>query len=262
MSNAGRGPSMSVRVSGFAKGLVRCLDFESVSVEDLDRVLVGSAPALDMDYIEPSADSPFIQSGSAFADLVFVQHGTAVPWQSPHSELAAPFLIGVHEFLMDAERWVASYSAITEAVVVRIPKVVMARVVDELPSVRERMHELVMRRLARYYWVSLATSGAPGSRVAAALISRLALEDRDFGVDRRIAVRQTDIARLTTMSRSGVSVGLAELVREQVVQWGDRPGTRFRGEVLVPDVDLLKDYAFLDMRTREIRPLLAEGGNE
>ncbi|MDE2896644.1 MAG: Crp/Fnr family transcriptional regulator, partial [Chloroflexota bacterium] len=256
MSNAGRGPSMSVRVSGFAKGLVRCLDFESVSVEDLDRVLVGSAPALDMDYIEPSADSPFIQSGSAFADLVFVQHGTAVPWQSPHSELAAPFLIGVHEFLMDAERWVASYSAITEAVVVRIPKVVMARVVDELPSVRERMHELVMRRLARYYWVSLATSGAPGSRVAAALISRLALEDRDFGVDRRIAVRQTDIARLTTMSRSGVSVGLAELVREQVVQWGDRPGTRFRGEVLVPDVDLLKDYAFLDMRTREIRPLL------
>ncbi len=248
---------MSVRVSGFAKGLVRCLDFESVSVEDLDRVLVGAAETLEMDYIEPSADSPFIQSGSRFADLVFVQHGTAVPWQSPHSELAAPFLIGVHEFLMDAERWVASYSAITEAVVVRIPKGVMTRVVEELPAVRERMHELVMRRLARFYWVSLATSGAPASRVAAALVSRLALDDQDFGADRRIAVRQTDIARLTTMSRSGVSVGLAELVREQVVQWGDRPGARFRGEVLVPDVDLLKDYAFLDMRTREIRPLLA-----
>ena len=108
---------------------------------------------------------------------------------------------------------------------VRIPKSVMTRVADELPSVRERMHELVMRRLARYYWVSLATSGAPGSRVAAALVSRLALEDRDFGVDRRIAVRQTDIARLTTMSRSGVSVGLAELVQGAGGPlWGDRPG--------------------------------------
>ena len=253
---------MSVRVSGFAKGLVRCLDFESVSAQELDRVLVGAAETLEMDYVEPSADSPFVQSGAPFTDLVFVQHGTAVPWQSPHSELAAPFMIGVHEFLMDAERWVGSYSAITEAVVVRIPKTVMARVVEELPAVRERMHALVMRRLARYYWVSLATSGAPGSRVAAALVSRLALEDRDFGVDRVLAVRQTDIARLTTMSRSGVAVGLAELAREHVVQWGDRPGARFRGEVLVPDVDLLKDYAFLDMRTREIRPLLANDGDQ
>ncbi|MCY3921980.1 MAG: hypothetical protein OXG27_06240, partial [Chloroflexi bacterium] len=205
MSNTKLVQSMPVRVSGFTKGLVRCLDFDSVSAADLDRVLVGATETLEMDYIEPSADSPFIQSGAPFENLVFVQHGTAVPWQSPHSELAAPFLIGVHEFLMDAERWVASYSAITESVVVRIPKGVMARVVDELPSVRERMHELVMRRLARYYWVSLATSGAPGSRVAAALVSRLALEDRDYGVDRVLAVRQTDIARLTTMSRSGVS---------------------------------------------------------
>ena len=118
---------MPVRVSGFAKGLVRCLDFEAVSVEQLDRALVGAAETLEMDYVEPSADVPFIQSGTTFADLVFVQHGTAVPWQSPHSELAAPFLIGVHEFLMDAERWVASYSAVTEAVVVRIPKSVMTQ---------------------------------------------------------------------------------------------------------------------------------------
>ena len=55
---------MSVRVSGFAKGLVRCLDFESVSVEELDRVLVGAAETLEMDYVDPSADTPFIQSGS------------------------------------------------------------------------------------------------------------------------------------------------------------------------------------------------------
>ena len=156
----------------------------------------------------------------------------------------------------------ASYSAITEAVVVWIPKGVMARVVEELPSVRERMHELVMRRLARFYWVSLVTSGAPTSRVAAALVSWLTLEDRDFGVDHVIALRQTNIVRLTTMSRSGVAVGLAELVRKQVVRWGDRPAARFAGGVLVPDVDLLKDYAFLDTRTREIRPLLVSSDND
>ena len=253
---------MSVRVSGFAKGLVRCLDFDSVTVEQLDRVFVGAAETLEMDYIEPSADLPFIQSGAPYSELVFVQHGTAVPWQSPHSELAAPFLIGVHEFLMDAERWVASYSAITEAVVVRIPRSVMSRIVDELPSVRERMHELVMRRLARFYWVSLATSGAPASRVAAALVSRLALEDRDFGGDRLVAVRQTDIARLTTMSRSGVAVGLAELAEAEVLRWGERPGARFAGQVLVPDVERLKEHAFLDMRRREIRPLLAADQDE
>ena len=198
---------MPVRVSGFAKGLVRCLDFESVSVEQLDRVLVDAAETLDMGYVEPSADVPFIQSGTTFADLIFAQHGTAVPWQSPHSELAAPFLIGVHEFLMDTERWVARYSAVTEAVVARIPKGVMTRVVEELLSVRERMHQLVMRRLASFYWVSLASSGAPASRVAVALVSRLALEDRDFDVDSLTTVRQTDIARLTTMSRSGCRSG-------------------------------------------------------
>ena len=58
---------MSVRVSGFAKGLIRCLDFESVSVEELDRVLVDAAETLEMDYVDPSADSPFIQSGAPFA---------------------------------------------------------------------------------------------------------------------------------------------------------------------------------------------------
>ena len=71
---------MSVRVSGFAKGLVRCLDFEPVSVEELDRVLVGAAETLEMDYVDPSADVPFIQSGTTFADLVFhpARHGSAL----------------------------------------------------------------------------------------------------------------------------------------------------------------------------------------
>ena len=65
---------------------------------------------------------PLIESGSAFTHLVFVQHGTVVPWQSPPSELAVPFMIGVHEFLMETDRWVGGYSAITEVATVRIPE--------------------------------------------------------------------------------------------------------------------------------------------
>ena len=248
---------MPLLVSGFAETLTRCLDFESVAPEELESVLAEAALPLEMRFAEPSAEIPLIRSGSDFTHLVFVQHGVVTPWQSPYSELAAPFLIGVHEFLMGSERWSASYSAITEAVIVRIPAEVMQLVVERLPPVRERMHELVMRRLARFYWVSLATSGGPAARVAAALVSRLALADLDFGADRAIEIRQKDLARLTTLSRSAVAAGLSELAATGAICWGDGPGARFKGEVLVPDVDALKDQAFADVRSRELRPLLS-----
>ena len=93
--------------------------------------------------------------------------------------------------------------------------------------------------------------------MAAALVSRLALEDLDFGADRRIAMQQKDIGRLTTMSRSAVAAGLGELVAANVSRWGDRPGARFAGEALVADVDLLKEHAFQDVRERGIQPSLA-----
>ncbi len=252
---------MVIHIEGFAETLARCLDFEGMDPDELEAVLAEVTQPLEMRFAEPSAEAPLIRSGSDFTHLVFVQHGVVTPWQSPHSELAAPFLIGVHEFLMVAERWSASYSAITEAVIVRIPKEVIQLVTERLPTVRERMHELVMRRLARFYWVSLATSGGPASRVAAALVSRLALEDRDFGADRVIAIRQKDLGRLTTLSRSAVAVGLTELAQSGAIRWGDEPGARFRGEVLVPDVDALKDRAFADVR-REIQPLTADTGGE
>lgn len=100
----------------------------------------------------------------------------------------------------------------------------MEAIVSELPSVRERIHQLVMRRMARFYWISRATSGAPASLVAAALVSRLALEDLDFGRNRRIAVKQKDLARLTTLSRSAAAIGLAGLSEDPVIAWGDGPG--------------------------------------
>ena len=253
---------MPIHIEGFAETLARCLDFEGVTPDELEAVLAEAALPLEMRFAEPSAELPLIRSGSDFTHLVFVQHGVVTPWQSPHSELAAPFLIGVHEFLMGSERWSASYSAITEAVIVRIPKEVMQLVVERLPSVRERMHELVMRRLARFYWVSLATSGGPASRVAAALVSRLALVDIDYGPDRIIPIRQKDLVRLTTLSRSAVAAGLSELAATGAIFWGDGPRARFKGEVIVPDVDALKDQAFADVRARELQPLLTAAIDE
>ena len=146
---------MPIEIAGFAQALARCLDFETVEPPELEDVLTDATEPLEMAYAEPSSDSPLIQSGSMFTHLLFVQHGTVVPWQYPYSELEAPFLIGEHEFLMCAERWVASYSAVTEAIVVWIPVALIDLVVDRIPRVRDRMHQLVMRRLARFYWTSL-----------------------------------------------------------------------------------------------------------
>ncbi len=247
---------MPIEIAGFAQALARCLDFESVEPSELEEALAAAAKPLEMWYAEPSTDSPLIRSGSPFTHLAFIQNGTVVPWQYPRSELTAPFLIGEHEFLMGSERWVGSYSAVTEAIVVGIPVSVIKVAADRIPRIRDRMYQLVMRRLARFYWTSLATSGTPSSRVAAALISRLALLGDDYGEDRSIGVRQKDLVRLTTLSRSAVADGLATLVKAGAIRLGDGRQTRFAGVVVVPDVDILKNHAFAEVRDREIRPLM------
>ena len=253
---------MPVEIAGFAQALARCLDFETVEPPELEDVLADATEPLEMQYAEASVELPLIRSGTLFTHLLFVQHGTVVPWQYPYSELKAPFLIGEHEFLMDTERWVASYSAVSEAIVVWIPVALMDLVVDRIPRVRDRMHQLVMRRLARFYWTSLATSGTPSSRVAAALVSRLALEGNDHGADREISIRQKDLTRLTTMSRSAVADGLSTLAKAQVIRLGSGRSSRFSGVVLVPDVDPLKDHAFAEVRDKEIRSLLTRPDDE
>ena len=249
---------MPVEMAGFAQALARCVDFDTVEPPELEAVLTKADEILEMEFAEPSVNSTLIKSGSQFTHLLFVQHGTIVPLQSPYSELEAPFLIGDHEFLMDAERWVASYLAVTEAIVVWIPVAIMQLVVEEIPRVRGRMHQLVMRRLARFYWTSLATSGTTSSRVAAALVSRLALSSNDYGQDREITIRQKDLTRLTAMSRSAVADGLATLANAQVIRLGNARGSRFAGIVVIPDVDLLKDNAFEVVKGREIRSLLSQ----
>ena len=209
-----------------------------------------------MQFVEPSAGEALVQSGEPFRHLYFVQHGMIVSWQYPHSELASPFLIGDHEFMMDADRWVASYSAATQATVVGIPVSTMRLLIKRMPRIRTQMHLVLLRRMARYYWISLATNGSPAPRVAAALISRLALDGKDYGHDREISVRQRDIVRLTVMSRSAVAAGISKLASAKVVRIGDNNSERFAGRVNVPEVDRLKDYALSEVREKQVRRLL------
>ncbi len=247
---------MAIKVSGFAQALARCQAFDSVDAGELENIISSGQLPLEMMFVEPSADKALIRSGEPFKFLYFVQHGVIVSWQYPHSELSSPFLIGDHEFMMDAEHWVASYSAATQATVVGIPVSTMRLLVEKMPRIRDQLYLLLLRRMARYYWVSLATNGSPAPRVAAALISRLALEGKDYGHDREMSVRQRDIVRLTVMSRSAVAAGISKLASAKVVRIGDNNSERFAGRVNVPEVDRLKDYALSEVREKQVRPLL------
>ena len=243
---------MSVRIAGFAQSLVQCLDFADVKPSELEEVLATATIPLTMEYVTPSIETPAIRSGSQFDHLIFVQRGTIIPWTYPNSELNAPFLIGVPEFLGGAKRWIMSHSASTEAILVSIPVEVMTQIVENIPKVRETMQHLVMRRLARFYWTSLATTGNPQSRVAAALVSRLALEEEDYGRGRTITIKQKDLGRLTTLSRSAVADGLTDLTESCAIRLGNEEETRYSGTVLVPDVNRLKDYAFSEIRNSSL----------
>ena len=248
--------AMAIEIAGFAQALARCQAFESVDAGELENVLSSGQDPLEMLFVEPSADVALIRSGEPFRYLYFVQHGMIVPWQFPYSELLSPFLIGDHEFMMDAKRWVASYSAATQTTVVAIPVATMRLAVERLPQIRAKMNLVLLRRMARYYWISLATNGSPAPRVAAALISRLALSGEDHGCEREITLRQRDIVRLTVMSRSAVAGGIARLTDADLIRTGDENSERFTGLVHVPDVDRLKDYALGEVRERQVRPLL------
>ena len=247
---------MAIEIAGFAQALARCQAFESVDVGELENVLSDGQEPLEMVFVEPSADVALIRSGEPFTHLYFVQHGMIVSWQYPYSELSSPFLIGDHEFMIGAERWVASYSAAMQTTIVAIPVATMTLTVERIPQVRAKMYRVLLRRLARYYWISLATNGSPATRVAAALISRLALSGEDHGREREITLRQRDIVRLTVMSRSAVAGGISRLTSTDLIRIGDDNSERFSGLVHVPDVDRLKDYALSEVREKQVRPLL------
>ncbi len=236
---------MPIELRGFADALCRTAEFRDVPPAEVDQVLSDASQPLDLRVAPGPVDTPLVRSGSPFTHLVFVAEGVLYPWQFPHSELRYPFLVGDHELLMGSDRWMATYSAAPGSVVVEIPLATMLEVVEAVPQVRRNMEVLVLRRLSRFYWTSLSTTGQPASRVAAALVSRLALRGEDWGENREVEELQRALMRLTALSRTAVAEGLRSLAERGVISLA--PG-RYAGRVVVPDVDRLKDQALADAR--------------
>ena len=132
----------------------------------------------------------------------------------------------------------------------------MRLTVERTPQIRAEMYLVLLRRLARYYWITLTINGSPTQRVASALISRLALRGEDHGCEREITLRQRDIIRLTVVSRSAVAGGISILTSADLIRIGDDNCERFSRLVHVPDVDRIKDYALGEVREKQVRPLL------
>ncbi len=250
---------MAVEVAGFAQLLCRCRAFDGIDPDEVERLLAESRAALRMRHL-PASPEPIVRSGDQLDHLLFIQHGTIVPWQYPYSELSEPFLLGEHEVLLaeDAPTWVANYSAVVDSVVVEIPVRAVQRILSEVEGVRANMNRLVLRRLARFYWTSLSTTGTSDSKIAAALVSRLALRGEDAGTDHEIDITQKELVRLTAMSRTGVSEGLARLSDAGLIVSERLRGEKryITGRLEIPNVSLLKDHAFSDVLNRQIRRLV------
>lgn len=250
---------MGVQVAGFAEILCRCRAFEGVKPDLVERVLAQSRAALVMRHLSASAE-PIVRSGDPLEYLLFIQHGTIVPWQYPYSELSEPFLLGEHEVLLseDQPTWVGNYSAVVDSVVVEIPVAAVRQMLKEIDGVRVNMNRLVLRRLARFYWTSLSTTGTNESKVAAALVSRLALRGEDAGTDRELDITQKELVRLTAMSRTGVSEGLARLSDDGLIRVEQLRGEKryITGRLGIPDVTQLKQRAFSDVLDRQVRRLV------
>ena len=250
----------NLQVSGLAQMLLQCWSFRGAQPEELESCLSGSSDPVAVRFYPPRIE-PIVRSGEILEALLFIQAGRAVPWQYPHSNLDAPYLLGEHEVILAPEqpRWVANYSVTVPTTIIEIP-VSLMRDLLKIDPVRPNIERRVLLRMARYYWTSLSTNGSPVSRVAAALVSRLVLHGRDTGLNQRLqALPQKEVMRLTAMSRSSVAEGLKELLRADIVQKMDAShGKLGSGELLVPDVSRLKDVAFSAVEKNEIARLVEE----
>lgn len=242
---------MAIDVDGLCGAMLECEPLRAAGLtrQKLRRLLSGWSDQLEVQFVEP-AKRPFVRSGSPFTGPMLIREGRVVPATFPHSVLIGPFLIGLHEFLaveyaIGTPRWVSSYTAVNATTIVRLPVGLMTALVRSHPRLRSEIEMLVLRRLARFYWTSLSTVGTNRSKVAAALVSRLALDGFDHGRGRVVSVLQKDLVRLTATSRTGVWAGLKDLRNEGVIEVDTKPGTRIElaGTIRIPNVSRLKEAA-------------------
>jgi CRP-like cAMP-binding protein len=202
------------------------------------------------------------RSGGRMTHLLLVEDGAVAAWQIPVSRLEAPYLLGEHEFVAGLANWIATYSAASERCnVLCVPVELMAAIVRDHPQVQHNIARSLFLRISRYYWTSLATNGTPPSQVAAAIMSRLALRERDYaGVGEvEISLQQKEIGRLTNLSRPWVAQGLKALEEAGVIEWvgGEKHKT---GRLRVRDVDQLREQAFEYFQQRILPD--TEGGSD
>lgn len=206
---------------------------------------------------------PLAESGHAFQTLLYVADGRVVPSTMPYSVLGPGFLIGLHEYLFQRTPavWVSSYFGLPNAVILSVPLSVMDYLTEKYPEVRVNIQNIVLRRYARFCWTSLATAGSPKSRVAAALISRLALENELTAVgEATVTLRQKDVIRLTALSRTSVYQELRDLNSENVIEFLDLDSDhRGRsGAIRIPDIKRLRSLAENEI-TGQVIPALLTG---
>ena len=226
----------------------------------LIRFLDQSDCDLEYRYVDPIPE-PSFKAGSPFRGLILIRQGEFIAWTNPPSYLGSPFLIGQHEFISSDRdrRWLASYSASAASGYLEIPVPLMDDLVEEFPRLLRNFQSTVSRVLTRFYWTSLAGTGSPESKVAAALMSRLVLEGIDTGTNRVIGTDQTVLVRLTRTSRTGVYHGLKSLSEKGLIKvvnpTRDRP--YITGKLRIPSVDRLRQTAESSFREKIVKPRIA-----
>lgn len=249
-SQGGQGATVDVDFHSVVRSLCRCKSLQGVDPLEIERIFGEFVAECRRPLVGQRLQAGAIvtNSGDHIESLLFIQHGVVVAWQIPVSTLETPYLLGEHELLTGMGYWMATYSAYTDAQLVHLPIALMRRVLQRTPEVPRNIQQALYARISRYYWTSLATSGTNKSKVAAALVSRLALDDRDVAGERDVIVHmsQKELCRLTNTSRPGVSKGLKELVDDGVVSL-KRP-SYMTGEMIIRSVDALKDEAYRSFR--------------
>ncbi|MBN4064607.1 Crp/Fnr family transcriptional regulator [Dehalococcoides mccartyi] len=217
----------------------RCNTFDIVERSVLSRWIESEADGFKVVLLDPDSSAPFIEAGSECVDAFLLRQGEVIPWTYPSTFLPPPFLIGQHEMLMEHPSWQSQYSVTKEGTAIAIPIEALTRLMTQEPSFKDAVLQTVLSRTARFYWTSLSTGGPVKSRVAAAILSRIAIKKLPMVGRQNLKLAQTDLMRLTLASRPSVALAVTELVGQDLIQLGD--GDRYSGEIFIPDVKLLID---------------------
>lgn len=183
--------------------------------------------ACRVEFVRESGNK-LIQAGTQFEALALIVTGELIPTTLPGSILREGFVVGLHEYLHreDSAVWKSTYISLGNLMVLWLPLALF----DDLAKLHQEfvpnISSIVLKRLDRFYWTSLSTVGPPTSRVAAALLSRLAVDGSLRPKGRAQAIFsgtaggfRRDLMRITTLSRTAVWDSLNKLRGDRLIDW-------------------------------------------